>query len=103
MSRTVRLEVVMRSLRLKTGLLLALFPAALAFAAGEGQDDKSYLPPPSLRGEPDKTPAAQVKAPATVRREASVVPGRHARVVHRRHSPRYAVRRYAGPEFFFPL
>ena len=91
----------MRSLSLKTELLLALVPLALAFAAGEEQDDKSYLPPPSLRGKPDKAPAALDKAPATVMGEASIDLGKNARVVHRRHNPRYSSRRH--PVFFFPF
>ena len=91
----------MRSLSLKTGLLLALVPLTLAFAAGEEQDDKSYLPPPSLRGNPDKAPAALDKAPATVTREASIDLGNNARVAHRRHNPRYSSRR--NPLFFFPF
>ena len=64
----------MRFLSLKTGLLLALVPLALAFAAGEEQEDKSYLPPSSLRGKPEEAPAALDKAPATVMREASIDP-----------------------------
>ena len=91
----------MRFLSLKTGLLLALVPLALAFAAGEEQDDKSYLSPPSLRGKPDKAPAALDKATATVTREASIDLGKNARVVHRRHNPRYSSRR--NPVFFFPF
>ena len=91
----------MRSLSLKTGLLLALVPLTLAFAAGEEQDDKSYLPPPSLRGKPDQAPAALDKAPATVMGEASIDLGKHARVVHRRHNLRYSSRRH--PVFFFPF
>ena len=91
----------MRSLSLKTGLLLALVPLTLAFAAGEEQDDKSYLPPPSLRGKPDKAPAALDKAPAMVTREASIDLGKNARVVHTRHNPRYSSRRH--PVFFFPF
>ena len=92
----------MRSLSLKTGLLLALVPLALAFAAGEEQDDKSYLPPPSLRGNPDKASAAALdKAPATVTREASIDLGKNARVVHRRHNLRYSSRRHSV--FFFPF
>lgn len=93
----------MCSLSLKTGLLLVLFPVALAFAAGEEQDDRSYLPPPSLRGKTDKAPAGLDKAPATVRKEAAVVRRQHVRVVHRRHNPHTSSRRYAGQEFFFPL
>ncbi len=79
----------MRPLSLKTGLLLALFPLAMAFAAGEQQDDKSYLPPASLRSAPEAT-----AAPAS--RQTAMEPGRHARVVHRRH-----YRRYAGPAYYF--
>jgi len=91
----------MGSLSLKTGVLLALVPLALAFAAGEEQDDKSYLPPPSLRANPDKALAARDKAPATVTREASIDVGKNARVVHRRHNPRYSSRR--NRLFFFPF
>jgi hypothetical protein len=91
----------MRFLSLKTGLLLALVPLALAFAAGEEQDDKSYLPPSSLRGKPEEAPAALDKAPATVMREASI--DQHARVVHRRHNTRYSSRRHPGAVFFFPF
>ena len=53
----------MRFLSLKTGLLLALVPLSLAFAAGEEQDDKSYLPPSSLRGKPEEAPALFLTAP----------------------------------------
>ena len=101
--RTVRTEVVMRFLSLKTGLLLALVPLALAFAAGEEQDDKSYLPPSSLRGKPEEAPAALDKAPATVMREASIDRGKHARVVQRRHNTRYSSRRRPGLGFLFPV
>ena len=52
----------MRSLSLKTGLLLAMIPAAAAFAAGEQQDDKSYLPPASLRATPDTKPGGDFGA-----------------------------------------
>jgi hypothetical protein len=92
-----------RFLSLKTGLLLALFPLALAFAASEEQDDKSYLPPSSLRGKPEEAPTALDKAPAAVMREASVDLEKHARVVHRRHNPRYSSRRHPGAVFFFPF
>jgi hypothetical protein len=93
----------MRFLSLKTGLLLALVPLALAFAAGEEQDDKSYLPPSSRRGKPEEAPAALDKAPATVMREASIDRGKHARVVQRRHNTRYSSRRRPGAVFFFPF
>lgn len=85
----------MRSISLKIGLLLVLFPAALAFAAGEQQDGDSYLPPASLRAAPNTAPAASAK-------QATVEPRRYARPVHRRHEARYhSYRRYAGPVFYF--
>ena len=56
--KAVRTEVVMRLLSIKTGLLLALIPAAAAFAADEQQqDDKSYLPPASYIAAPGTAPA----------------------------------------------
>jgi hypothetical protein len=88
----------MRSLSLKTGLLLAFIPAAAAFAAGEDQDDRSYLPPTSLRAAPGTAPVAN--AAAEQRR-------RQTRIVHRRREPRYDSsyydRRYDGPGFFLPF
>ena len=93
----------MRFLSLKTGLFLAFVPLALAFAAGEEQDDKSYLPPPALRGKLEEAPAALDKAPATVMKEASVDLGKRARVAHRRRNTRYSSRRQPGAVFFFPF
>ena len=94
----------MRSHSLKIALLLALFSSAAALGAGEEQDNRSYLPPPSLRGEPDKTPAALDRVQATVRREASDgVRRQSVKVVHRRHNQRAFSRRREGPGFFFGL
>jgi hypothetical protein len=88
----------MRSLSLKTGLLLVFIPAAAAFAAGEDQDDKSYLPPASLRAAPGTVPVPN--AAVEQRR-------RQTRIVHRRRQPRYDSpyynRRYDGPGFFLPF
>ena len=89
----------MRSLSIKAGLLLALIPVAAAFAASEGQDDKSYLPPAKLRAEPGAAPAAK-PAHAAVRNKR-----RRARVVRKRRRHRhYYYERYNGPRFsFFPF
>jgi hypothetical protein len=85
----------MRSLSLKTGLLLAMIPAAAAFAAGEQQEDKSYLPPASLSATPDTKPAVTSA-------QTAIEPRRHARAQHRRHEARsHSYRRYAGPAFFY--
>lgn len=96
--KAVRTEVVMRHLSFKTGLLLALIPAAAAFAADEQQDDKSYLPPASYI-------AASGKAPAANSTQAAVEPrARHTRVTPRRrvarHDPYW---RQREPVFFFPF
>jgi hypothetical protein len=97
--KTRRTEAVMRSLSLKIGLLLALIPAAAAFAASDEQDDKSYLPPAALRAAPGATPAANSAQAAAQHR------GRQVRVVHRRREPRYySYERYNRPRFgFFPF
>jgi hypothetical protein len=89
----------MRSLSIKAGLLLALIPVAAAFAASEGQDDKSYLPPAKLRAAPSTAPVANT-ANATVQRRRQ-----RARVVRRRRAHRnYFYERYSGPRFsFFPF
>jgi len=88
----------MRSLTI--GLLLVLIPAGASFATEPQQDDKSYLPPPSLRAAPKTLPAEQS-------RQAVAEPVRkHARM-HRRHDPRFyrepLFPRYAGPRFYFSM
>ncbi len=88
----------MGSLSLKLGLLLVLIPAGASFAAEPQQDDKSYLPPASLRAAPITPAAGQA-------RQAAAEQGirKHARI-HRRHiyrEPRY--QRFAGPRFYFGM
>ncbi|MFY9643241.1 MAG: hypothetical protein WCD20_14890 [Rhodomicrobium sp.] len=90
----------MRSLSLKMGLLLALIPAGASVAAEPQQDDKSYLPPASLRAAPNTQEAEH-------RRQAAAEPERRHARMHRRHEPRSyrgpAFRRYAGPGYFFGM
>ncbi len=87
----------MRSLSLKMGLLLVLIPAGASFAAEPQQDDKSYLPPASLRAAPT-TPAAERP------RQAAAEPGRRHARMRRRHEPRfYRGPRFAGPGFYFGM
>jgi hypothetical protein len=89
----------MRSLYLKIGLLLVLIPAGASFAAEPQQDDKSYLPPASLRAAP-RAPAAEQT------RQAAAGSGRRQVRFHRRHEPRYRepmFRRYAGRRFYFGM
>ena len=97
--KTRRTEAVMRSLSLKIGLLLALIPAAAAFAASDEQDDKSYLPPAALRAAPGTASATDSAQSAAQQR------GRQVRIVHRRREPRYySYERYSRQRFgFFPF
>ncbi len=87
----------MGSLNLKLGLLLVLIPAGASLAAEPQQDDKSYLPPASLRAAP-KAPAAEPS------RQAAAEPARRQVRIRRRHEPRYyrepVFPRFAGPRFF---
>lgn len=86
----------MRSLCMKIGLLLILIPAA-SFAE-EQQDDKSYLPPVSLRAAPK---ANQVDQTWQARDEQEIT--KHART-HRRHIYRESpFPRFAGPRFYFGM
>lgn len=78
----------MRSLSLRLGLLLVLISAGAGFAE-EQQDDKSYLPPASLRAVPKPASAAQ-----TQRAAAEPATRKHAKV-HRRHYRERAWPRYA--------
>jgi hypothetical protein len=97
--KAVRTEVVMRLLSFKTGLLLALIPAAAAFAADEQQqDDKSYLPPASYIAAPGTAPTANSTQTAVEPR------ARHARVAPRRREARqHSYWRRSEPAFFFPF
>jgi hypothetical protein len=96
--KAVRTEVVMRLLSFKTGLLLALIPAAAAFAADEQQQgDKSYLPPASYIAAPGTAAAANPTRAAIEPR------ARHARLAPRRHEARHRSWRRSGPVFFFPF
>ena len=89
----------MRLLSFKTGLLLALIPAAAAFAADEQQqDDKSYLPPASYIAAPGTAPTANSTQTAVEPR------ARHARVAPRRREARqHSYWRRSEPAFFFPF
>jgi hypothetical protein len=86
----------MRSISVIVLIFAAWIPAA---SAAESQtDDKSYLPPASLRAAPQPGPAARAHAAGTEGRR------RQVRVVTRRyHESRYRGRRFAGPRMFFGL
>ena len=88
----------MRAHGLALGALIALGLATAAIAAETQQDDKSYLPPPSLRAEPG---TAQASLPKRIsiesRKRSAAVPHRHREVRARRD------RRYAGQRLFFSL
>ncbi len=87
----------MHSLSLKSALILAFIPAAAAFAAGEEQDDKSYLPPAQFVASPNDAPAANEA------QTAAEFKGRRVRFAHKRSGHRsYSSRRYARP-FFLPF
>jgi hypothetical protein len=94
MGRTAKRGVVMRSFSLKLGLLLVLIPAGASLAEEQQQDDKSYLPPASLRASPKAQPAQQTS-------QLLAEPGirKHARI-HRHHYRGHAWPRYAFWGFF---
>jgi hypothetical protein len=87
----------MHTLRLTMGLLIALVFANVAVAEETQQDDKSYLPPASLR-------AAPGTAPAQYAQRASAEPQRSAHAARSHYAPRTRrARRFAGPPLFFGM
>ena len=86
----------MGSLSLKAGLLLVFIPAATAFAAGDGQDDRSYLPPAQFV-------SSQGAAPVPNDGQAAAEPkGRQAQFGHRRYGHGSHSRRNERP-FLLPF
>jgi hypothetical protein len=85
----------MRSISVAVLIFAVWIPAA---SAAESQtDDKSYLPPASMRAAPQAVPAARAQAAGTEgrRRQVKVVTRRY------RESRGYRERRFAGPRMFF--
>jgi hypothetical protein len=87
----------MHTLRLTMGLLIALVFANVAVAEETRQDDKSYLPPGSLRAAPGTQPAQYGQ-------RASAEPQGSAHAARSRYAARTRrARRFARPRLFFGI